>query len=162
MPNEISSSAIISRFAALEESSRGSKIVIGNDSFVDSFVKMKFAGGMGDIIIGERSYINSCTVLYSGHGILIGNKVLIAANCTLAPVNHGIKLGEYIIDQCHMISKGGIIIEEDVWIGANSVILDGTHIEKGVVVGAGSVVKGRLKSNGIYFGSPIRFHGNRF
>ena len=58
---------------------------------VDSFVKIKPAGGRGDVIIGDNVFINSGCVLYSGNGIVIGNNSLIAANCVLAPTNHAFK-----------------------------------------------------------------------
>jgi virginiamycin A acetyltransferase len=157
MPNIISSSVKISRFADIEESMKGSILTIKDGCHIDSFVKIKFAGGMGSIEIGENCYINSGTVLYSGNGIKLGNKVLIASNCTLAPVNHGIKRASSMLEQTFMSSKGGIIIQDDVWIGANSVILDGAIIEKGCIIGAGSVVKGLLKSYGIYVGNPLKF-----
>ena len=56
-----------------------------------------------------------------------------------------------------MPSKGGIIIEDDVWIGANTVILDGAVIRKGVVVGAVSVVRDQeLMPYGVYAGNPLK------
>jgi virginiamycin A acetyltransferase len=157
MPNFISPDAKISSYADIEESIKGSILTIKAGCHIDSFVKIKFAGGQGGIEIGEECYINSGTVIYSGNGIKIGNKVLIASNCTLAPVNHGIRSGTSMLKQTFMGSKGGIVIEDDVWIGANTVVLDGAIIESGCVIGAGSVVKGRLKENGIYSGNPLQF-----
>ena len=69
-------------------------IEIGADSTIDSFVKFKPAGGKGDIKIGERVYINSCCVLYSGNGISIGDDVLISANCTIALLIMNIQIGQ--------------------------------------------------------------------
>ena len=83
--------ATISTKCDIEDSIKGSIIEIGASSVVDSFVKFKPAGGTGNIVIGKRVHINSCCVLYSGNGILIGDDVLIAANCTFAPVNHEYK-----------------------------------------------------------------------
>ena len=71
--------------ADLEASQRGTRLVVGAQCRIDSFVKVKPVGGRGDVVIGERCYLNSGCVLYSGNGISIGNDVLIAANCTLAP-----------------------------------------------------------------------------
>ena len=83
--------------------------------------------------------------------------MLIAANCTIAPVNHEYRArNRTILEQRFMPSKGGIIIGDDVWIGANSVICDGAIINKGAVVGAGSVVLGELEAYGVYVGNPIR------
>ena len=85
---QIDPSARISPLADIEDSVRGSRIAVGAHSVIDSFVKVKPAGGSGDLIIGEHVVINSGCVLYTGQGITIGNHVAMAANCTLAPVNH--------------------------------------------------------------------------
>lgn len=159
---EISKTAQISKLADIEDSVRGSKITIDDQAVIDSFVKIKWAGGHGDIYIGKQTYINSGTVIYSGPGVKIGNGVLIAANCTLAAANHEYRVKDKrILDQGFMPSKGGIVIEDDVWIGANTVILDGAVIEKGAVVGANSLVRGRLESYGVYAGAPVRRIGER-
>jgi acetyltransferase-like isoleucine patch superfamily enzyme len=155
-------SSKISPLADIEDSMRGTKIIIGAGSMVDSFVKIKPVGGMGDLVIGMYSYINSGCVLYTGNGIQIGDHVAIASNCTLAPVNHAyIDKSLPIIKQGFLPSKGGIKILNDVWIGANVVILDGSFLPKGVVVGAGSVVKGQLEEYGIYSGNPLVLKGFR-
>ncbi len=159
---EIHPDANISPLADIEDSVRGSRIVIGAGSVIDSFVKIKPAGGSGDVIIGTHTYINSGCVLYSGNGIKIGNHVAIAANCTLAPVNHAYRdKGRLISAQGFAPSKGGILIEDDVWIGANCVILDGAILRHGVVVAAGSVVRGELQAFGIYAGAPLECKGFR-
>lgn len=159
---QISSSAKISKLADIEESIRGTKIIIDDEAVIDSFVKIKPVGGIGDVYIGKKSYINSGTVIYSGNGVNIGNYVLIASNCTLAPVNHEyISKDKTIIEQRFMPSKGGILIEDDVWIGANTVILDGAIIKKGVVIGACSLVRGELEAYGIYSGNPLQLKGYR-
>lgn len=58
MTHEIDSSAKISRLADLEVSSRGSRLVIGADVVIESFVKLKFSGGLGNIKIGACNYID--------------------------------------------------------------------------------------------------------
>jgi virginiamycin A acetyltransferase len=157
VPNIIDPTTYISKHADIDVSVKGSVLKVGKNGYIDSFVRIKFSGGMGDIIIGNNCYFNAGTVIYNGNGINIGNCVLIASNVTFAPTNHNINKDTFILYQGFMESKGGIIIEDDVWIGANSVILDGTHIPKGCVIGAGSVVKGKLIENGIYVGNPIQF-----
>jgi len=157
MTAQIHPSARISKLADIELSVRGSKLIVEAGAQIDSFVKIKFAGGDGDIRIGENTYLNSCCVLYSGHGITIGDNVLVAANCTLASTNHEYKdRNKPIRLQGFRPSKGGIVIENDVWIGANSVILDGTHIANGCIVSAQSVVRGHLLEAGIYGGNPAQ------
>ncbi|NWJ96739.1 MAG: acyltransferase [Chloroflexi bacterium] len=158
----ISEKAFVSKLADIEDSSRGSKLIIEEGAYIDSFVKIKFSGGSGDVRIGKNSYINSGTVIYSGNGITIGESILIAANCTLAPVNHEYKLKAIkIIEQRFAPSKGGIIIEDDVWIGANTVILDGAYLRKGCVVGASSLVTQELESYSVNVGIPTKKIGMR-
>jgi len=158
----ISKSAKISKLADIEDSVRGSRIIIEDGVHIDSFVKIKPSGGMGDLIIGANSHINSGTVIYTGHGVNIGERVLISANCTIVPANHEYRSkNKAISTQGFMASKGGIIIEDDVWIGANNVVLDGAVIRKGAVVGAGSVVRGELIEYGVYAGNPLKLIGRR-
>jgi virginiamycin A acetyltransferase len=155
--NEISNTARISSLSDIENSTRGSKLVVSANVTIDSFVKIKFVGGLSNIEIGENTFINSGCVLYSGNGIVIGKNVLIAANCILAPVNHEYRSrAKTIISQRFKPTKGGIIIEDDVWIGAGVIILDGSYIKKGSVIGAGCVVTGTTEEYGVYVGSPLR------
>ncbi|MCX4313573.1 MAG: DapH/DapD/GlmU-related protein [Clostridia bacterium] len=55
----------------------------------------------------------------------------------------------------------GIIIEDDVWIGVNAVILDGVHIGKGAVIGAGAVVTKNIGSYCVAYGNPAKVHRQR-
>ena len=159
---DIHPEARISTLADIEDSVRVSRILVGAHSTIDAFVKIKPVGGSGDILIGVHTCINSGCVLYSGNGITIGDNVAIAANCTLAPVNHAYREKSKLIrEQGFLPSKGGIIIEDDVWIGANCVILDGAILRRGVVVAAGTIVRGELAAYGIYAGSPMKCKGMR-
>lgn len=162
MTIQIADSAYVSPLADIEDSVRGTRIVVGAHSIIDSFVKVKPAGGSGDLIIGEYTVINSGCVLYTGQGICIGNHVAIAANCTFAPVNHAYKdRSRLISEQGFLPGKGGIVIEDDVWIGANCVLLDGSILRRGCVLGAGSVVRGELAAFTVYAGQPLGVVGER-
>jgi acetyltransferase-like isoleucine patch superfamily enzyme len=153
----IAPTARVSPLADIEDSTRGTRIVVGEGAVIDAFVKIKPVGGTADIIIGPGSFINSGCVLYSGNGIRIGANVLIAANCTLAPTNHEYRdRARLIREQGFKPSKGGIVIEDDVWIGANSVLLDGAVVRRGCVVGAGSIVRNELPEYSISAGVPAR------
>jgi virginiamycin A acetyltransferase len=158
----IAQTARISKLADIEDSVRGSKIIIEDGVVLDSFVKVKPVGGIGDVIIGSQSQINSGCVIYSGNGVRIGQRVLIAANCTFASVNH--EFGDRDCDiatQGFRPSKGGILVEDDVWIGAGTVLLDGAIVRRGAIIGAMSLVRGELEPYGIYAGNPLRKLGER-
>lgn len=159
---DIHPTAMISSFADIEDSVRGTAIVIGANTVIDSFVKIKPAGGSGNLVIGFSCTVNSGCVLYTGNGINIGNNVAIAANCTFAPVNHEYEKKDVLISQQGFRkSKGGIVIEDDVWIGANCVILDGAILGQGCVIGAGSVVRGEVKPYTVNVGVPLKVIGSR-
>lgn len=158
----ISPSARVSPLADIEASVRGTRIDVGPMSVIDAFVKIKPVGGSGDVLIGEGCYINSGTVIYSGNGVRMGRGVLVAANCTFAPVNHGFReRGRTIREQGFLPSKGGIVVEDDVWIGANTVILDGAILRQGCVIGACSLVAGEVPAYTIQVGNPLRQVGER-
>lgn len=154
--------ASVSPLADIEDSTRGTTITVCRNAVVDAFVKVKPAGGVGDVIIGPDSVINSGCVLYTGNGIRIGRRVAVAANCTFAPVNHEFRRRDMPIrEQGFRPSKGGIVIEDDVWIGANCVLLDGATLREGCVIAAGTVVRGEVAAYSIQGGNPMRLLGWR-
>ena len=60
-----------------------------------------------------------------------------------------------------MASRGGIVVEDDVWIGANVVLLDGAIVRRGAVVAAGSVVNGEVPAYSVGAGQPLQTVGYR-
>ena len=159
---QIHPSARISALADIEDSIRGTRIVIAENVIIDSFVKIKPVGGTGDLFIDAGSTVNSGCVFYTGNGIRIGRDVAIAANCTFAPVNHEYADRDTLIrKQGFRVSKGGIVVGDDVWIGANCVLLDGTVIGDGCVIAAGCIVRGVLEPYHVYAGNPLRTLGQR-
>lgn len=158
----IDPSARVSPLADIEDSVRGSRIEIRKGAVIDAFVKIKPAGGSGDVVIGEDSVVNAGCVIYTGNGVRIGKGVAIAANCTFAPVNHEFSRRDVPIRaQGFRPSKGGIEIGDDVWIGANCVLLDGAVVGAGCVIAAGSIVRGVLEAFKIYGGTPLKVLGER-
>jgi acetyltransferase-like isoleucine patch superfamily enzyme len=81
--------------------------------------------------------------------------VRIAANTTIIPANHNFSNLEKPIRK-QGLTKEGIKIEDDVWIGSGCRILDGVKIGKGAVIGAGSVVTSSVPSNTVYGGVPAK------
>lgn len=161
--NTISQLASISPLADIEESVRGSCLTIDDGVVVDSFVKIKFSGGEGDVSIRSGTYLNSGVVIYSGNGLSLGRGVLVAANTTFAPTNHEYSSREKTIaEQGFKQSRGGIVVKDDCWIGANCVLLDGTILGQGCVVAAGSVVSGVWPEYAVIAGNPakvVRYRG---
>lgn len=108
------------------------------------------------IDIGENSRINgSCIHAYKK--ITIGSNCLIAANCQIFDGNgHDLSFPDV---ENRINTKGEakeIIIEDNVWIGANSIILPGVKIGYGSVIAAGSVVVKSIPPMCIAGGNPAR------
>jgi len=159
---ECGSGVLIAETAVIRPSSRGSRIVIGDGCEIYDHVVIRCVGGSGDIVLGSHCYINPTCVLYSGNGIRFGSYVLLAPGVKVVPTNHAFQSRDLPIrQQGFMQSKGGVVCEDDVWIGANATILDGAYIEHGAIVAAGSVVNGRVPSYEIWGGVPARRIGIR-
>ncbi len=147
----------ISPDARIQPSVRGTRIVIGAHTQIYDFVCIRAVGGSGDLVMGEHCYINPNCVLYTGNGITMGNYVLLAPGVMLMPTNHAFGSRSIPIrHQGFLESRGGITIEDDVWIGANSVVLDGCHLGKGCIIAAGSVVNGNVPPYEIWGGVPAK------
>ena len=111
--------------------------------------------------IGEYTQINPFTVIYGGSGVFIGNNVMIAPHCMIAAGNHDFKQIEKPMRQAGNISKGPIVIEDGVWIGANCTITDGVTIGHNAVVAANSVVVSDVSPYDIVGGVPAKVISNR-
>jgi acetyltransferase-like isoleucine patch superfamily enzyme len=108
------------------------------------------------IKIGRRSFIGHyCNLRTGGASIEIGDNVLLAQFVTLVAAGHGTRAGVLICEQA-VSDKRGIIIGNDVWIGASVVVLPGVTIGDGAVIGAGAVVTKDVPANAIVVGNPAR------
>ena len=92
-------------------------------------------------------------MVYGQGGLIIGNGVRIATQSTILPSNHIFNRKDVMIFE-QGLSKQGIVIEDDVWIGAGVKVLDGVIIKKGCVIGANAVVNKSTEEYGIYVGVP--------
>ena len=79
---------------------------------------------------------------------------MMASNVVLRAADHGMSKNEKMYKQAY--TAGTIIIEDDVWIGANSIILKNVTLGQGCVVGAGSVVTKSVEPYAIVAGNPAK------
>lgn len=107
------------------------------------------------IHIGHDSLIGELNVLRGQGGITIGDRVYTSPLVQLLAVNH-----VYNDPARPMIEQGitaqGIVVEDDVWIGAGAIITDGVTIGKGAVVAAGAVVTTDVPPHTLVGGVPAR------
>lgn len=107
--------------------------------------------GLENIIIGNNVHIGNNAFIRGEGGLFIGDNTHISRNLVLYTINHNYE-GELLpYDKTHRYRK--VVIEKNVWIGMNVVILPGTHIEEGAIIGAGAVVAGKIPKCAIYVAS---------
>ncbi len=135
------------------------RLTVGQDVFIDAGVVLH-CGGMdwspgGGITIGDRSYVGPHAVLFGAGEIHIGADVLISPGVVITSHQHTfVKKDEPI--RAQPLDFGLVRIDDDVWIGANAVVLPGLHLGKGSVVGAGAVVTANLPAGAVALGVPAR------
>lgn len=119
------------------------------------------------ITIGRNSAVHAFGTLIGE--VSIGDNVMIAKNVFISSGKHHytiqpelpIKLQDGIYAKTHGIYSKEVIIEDDVWIGANCVIMSGISIGKGSIIGANSVVTADVPPYSVVAGSPAKKIKNR-
>lgn len=138
------------------------KIQVGKGVLICEYTLLAARGASystqnSSLTIGDNTFIGEFNnIRATGGEIRIGNNCNISQHCTLVASNHSIAKGINISEQRWDETKVGIFIGNDVWIGANSVILPGVTIGDGAVVGAGSVVTKNIPANAIVAGNPAK------
>jgi acetyltransferase-like isoleucine patch superfamily enzyme len=138
------------------------QVMIGNYCRLERNINFKFDGLYRpgtSIVIEDFTFIGANCELNITDRLHIGKKCLIASGCKFIDHDHGFKRDHTI--QGQPCTEKGIDIEDDVWLGANVIVLKGVHISKGAIVGAGSVVKDSIPSYEIWAGIPAKKIGER-
>lgn len=149
----------LAHFAAYSHSNEVSKLTRGaNVSFAPN-VSFRNAER---ITIGAGTHIGEHSVVWAGNTsgrITFGAKALLGPNVTVTASNYGIDRGTPVMDQPKI--EKDIVIGDDVWLGANVVVLAGVRIGDGAIVAAGAVVTKDLPADCIAGGVPARVIGQR-
>jgi maltose O-acetyltransferase len=111
-----------------------------------------------DLHIGDNTWIGYNCFLVGQ--VIIGRNVMIGPNVAIVGANHEIRRNDIPMINAGLHVKG-IEIGDDVWIGANAVILDGVIINKGAVIGAGAIITRDVAAYDIVAGNPAKSIGNR-
>lgn len=156
----------------------GPRIQLGLNVYIDNGVEIYQTADGGPVEVGDRVRLYEDThILVGAEGSLhigagcnihrgtqiesykapiqIGSRVGIAARCAILSFDHGTSSTQHYADQ-GLVTKGPIIIEDDVWLGYAVTVLSGVHIGKGAVIGAGSVVTKDVPAGAIAVGVPAR------
>ena len=135
-------------------------VSLGRHCTIEHGVFLKFDGIWAPgptILIGDDSFIGAGCQFNVHCRISVGRHALIASGCVLVDHDHGFASRDIPMMQQHSERESPIVIEDDVWIGANSVITKGVTIGRGAIVGACSVVTKSVGPYEIWGGVPAKF-----
>ena len=127
------------------------KFSLGDYSVVESFACINNA--VGDVMIGDHTRIGLHNTIIGP--VLIGNHVNLAQGITVTALNHIFENSEKRIDE-QGVSTSAVVIEDDIWIGANAVVLPGVTIGQHSVVAAGAVVTKDVPPHSLVAGVPAK------
>jgi acetyltransferase-like isoleucine patch superfamily enzyme len=150
---KLGANVVVERDATLWVDTDESYIAIGDDSYLSSHCILNTFNGW--ISLGSNCTVNSYAILYGHGGLEIGSDVRIAPQVMIMPMNH-ISKDPHVSIRKQGIRAQGIKIEDDVWLGAGSIVLDGVTIGRGSVIGAGAVVTRDIPTYSIAVGVPAR------
>ncbi|HEY5734767.1 MAG TPA: acyltransferase [Gammaproteobacteria bacterium] len=109
----------------------------------------------GSISIDDRSWLGPFSLIYGNGGVSIGKDVMIASHCAINTVSHHSgDTSRPMSDQD--IYTAPVTIEDDVWLGIGSIILQGVRVGKGSIIGAGAVVTHDIPPWSVAVGTPAK------
>lgn len=127
------------------------KFSLGDYSVIESFACINNA--VGDVMIGDHTRIGLHNTIIGP--VTIGNHVNLAQGITVTALNHNFDDPQKRIDE-QGVSTKPVVIEDDIWIGANAVILPGVTIGHHTVVAAGAVVTKDVPPHSLVAGVPAK------
>ena len=127
------------------------KFRLGDYSVIESFACINNA--VGDVMIGDHTRVGLHNTIIGP--VIIGNHVNLAQGITVTALNHNFEDSDKRIDE-QGVSTSAVIIEDDIWVGANAVILPGVTIGHHSVVAAGAVVTKDVPPHSLVAGVPAK------
>lgn len=142
----------------------GSGTCFAEGLFLTAWDSYPAADGMQDLgipimEIGEKCFFGAYNHLTCANKIVIGNGVLTGKWVTITDNSHGDTSRETLMIPPHdrrMVTKGPVVIEDNVWIGDKATILAGVSIGKGAVIGANTVVTKDIPPFCVAVGNSLR------
>jgi acetyltransferase-like isoleucine patch superfamily enzyme len=129
----------------------GRKLIMGYRSVIEDYAIIN--NGMGDIIIGNRCAVTSRVKLVGA--VTLGNMVTIGSGAQITGLTHNFEdVTRPIKDQG--VTANRTTVEDDVWIGGNSVIIQGLRIGTHSIVASGSVVTKDVPPYSVVAGNPAK------
>lgn len=133
-------------------------VKIGSNCVLEDNIYFKHDGPYLDqetITIGDNTFVGTGVEFNIREGIEIGDNCLIASGCRFIDHDHGFDTRDVPLGLQRGIEEK-ICLEQDVWIGANAIILKGVRIGHGAIIGAGALVTKNVPAYEIWGGVPAR------
>ena len=157
----IGDNVIIDDNVVLDAKGNGDQaIVIGDNAIIGRNTIVSCKGG--SIRLGARVNVSCNCTLISETQLVLEDRVLVAGHCYLiAGGNHGLDRVDVPIIDNPMTQKGGVVVEQNSWLGAHVTVLDGVRIGRDAVVAAGAVVHRGVEAFTMVAGVPARLMRRR-
>lgn len=124
---------------------------LGQKSVIESYSCINNA--VGDVVIGNHTRIGLHNTIIGP--VTIGSHVNLAQGITVTALNHNFEAPERRIDE-QGVSTQQVIIGDDIWIGANAVVLPGVTVGNHCVIAAGAVVTKDVPPHSLVAGVPAK------
>lgn len=138
---------------------RGASSIKGAEGLTTGrFCRFDLAGEKKTLFVGKRCEFGDMTHIVAHNHIEIGDNVLIASKCFISDTNHGCYKGEeqdspFIPPNSRKLTSGFVVIGNNVWIGENAVLLAGSEIGDGCIVGANAIINKKIPAGSMVVGN---------
>jgi acetyltransferase-like isoleucine patch superfamily enzyme len=120
------------------------------------------SGKDGPLAIGPRVNIGAGCILYASTELRIGADTMLAAMCYVGGGRYTTRGRTEIPIASQSLPRLGVVIEDDCWLGAGVIVIDGVRIGRGSVIAAGAVVTADVAPYSVVAGVPGRLVATRF
>ena len=135
------------------------RLFIGDNAFFNENCYILLTMPQPKVEIGKWVFAGRNTIIASKNSIKIGDYTIIAPNCYFIDHEHGFSKNDVIHNQLSVLKE--VTIGRDCFFGAGTMVLGGSNVRDGAVIGANSVVTGNIPPYEIWAGNPAKFIKNR-
>lgn len=156
---ELGESVVVSEYCILDGRSSADtrSLTLGDRTILSNNVMLSCKDG--SISIGKDVGINAQTIIQStsGNAVVIGDDCVIGQRCLIiGGGNYDISDKDRLTRVSPIIDDGGIVVEENVWLGANVSVLGGVTVAHGSVAGAGALLSRSVPPFSVCTGIPAK------
>lgn len=134
-------------------------VCLGNNVTIAKFTVIEATGVISNLgeglEIGDNSNLGDYCFVGAAGGVRIGRNVLIGQRVSFHSEDHRFESTDVPIKE-QGVTRRGIVVEDDCWLGAGSILLDGVTVGRGSVVAAGSVVTRNVPPYSVVAGVPAK------